>query len=326
MRMNIINYILTFAMLILFSCREEDFKPATVTFYPTLAGTLVEPEDGTGASATITVVASRVLSETSQVNIRIRGNGAGYGYSYVTNPPQLTPGVVTLTIPQGENTASFSFAAKADGISECNGYFYEFEIIGGSKSINSIGQKLYNMFVTDSSPGIIDYHFEDCNTTPVGMTEVRPAGDNVMQAATWACTSFGYPNDNTRALEANAFSKGAGISNAYLVTPAIDASNLDGICINAQVYSRFTGSGEIKFLYSTNYSGTGDPQAEGVVWTELTAINNTLPAAGSRVWTSVNATVNNLEADDVYVAIQYVGGTTTSASSWRIDDLKIKGF
>jgi hypothetical protein len=326
MRINTINSILITAMLILFSCREEDYKAATVSFYPTLAGELVEPAEGTGTTANIEVRTSRVLAETSQVNIRISGNGAGYGYSYITNPPQVTPGVVTLTIPAGENSASFSFAAKSDGISECNGYFYEFEIVGGSKSINSVGQDRFSMFVTDSSPGLYDYDFEDCNTSPVGLTEVRASGDNVMTANVWGCTAFGYPDDATRALEANAFSKGAGTANAYAVTPAIDASNLDGICVSAFVYSRFTGNGEIKFLYSVNYSGTGDPEAEGVLWVEMPTINSNLPAAGSRVWTAVNAVISELDADQIYVAIQYKGGTTSSASSWRIDELQIKGF
>src|SRR5688572_16619564 len=97
---------------VLLSCKEEEFPQATVTFYPTLAGELSEPVSGVGPSATIRLQTSRVLAETSQVNIKVKGNGAGYSFSYVTNPPQLEPGVVTVSIPQGENSASFSFAPK----------------------------------------------------------------------------------------------------------------------------------------------------------------------------------------------------------------------
>lgn len=325
MRINTINSILITAMLILFSCREEDYKAATVSFYPTLEARLVEPEDGVSPTTTVYLKASRVMTKDSQVNIRISGNGAGYGYSYITNPPQLNPGIVTLTIPAGENSASFDFAAKNDGVPECYGYFYEFEVVGGSNDINSVGNGVFKMFVDE--PGIIDYEFEDCATLPVGMTEQRASGDGVMQATMWGCTSSGYPESApTRALEANAFGKGAGASNAYLVTPMIDASLFDGICISAAVYSRFTGAGEIKFLYSTNYSGTGDPEADGVIWNEITSLNKQLPSAGSRVWKLVNGEVPDLGGDQVYVAIQYVGGTASSASSWRIDDLKINGL
>jgi hypothetical protein len=313
---------------LLFSCQEENYEPATITFYPTLAGAMSEPEEGkSGATSTVTLLTSRVMSQPSQVNIRIRGNGAGYGYSYVTNPPQLEPGIVTLTFSKGENSASFTFTPLSDGISECDGYLYEFEIVEASKSIKSIGNSTFKMEVVDSSPGIYDLDFEDCNTSPVGLTEVKAAGETVMQANTIGCTSFGYPDNNpTRALEANAFGKGAGVSNSYAITGAIDISELDGFCVSALVYSRFTGSGGIKFLYSTTYSGTGNPEAEGVVWNEMTDINTVLPSAGSQVWKAVNAVLTNVSGSTVYVAIQYKGGTTSSASSWRVDELKIKGF
>lgn len=310
---------------VLLSCKEEEFPQATVTFYPSLAGELSEPASGVGPSATIRLQTSRVLAKTSQVNIKIKGNGAGYDFSYVTNPPQLEPGIVTVTIPEGENSATFSFAPKSDGISECAGYNYEFEIIEASNSIKSIGQSTFSMFVTDNSPGIYDFDFEDCNTSPVGLTEVRVDGADVMQANTWGCTSFGYPEETTRALEANAFSKGAGTSNAYLIAPVVDLSQLNGLCISGVVYSRFSGLGEINFLYSSNYSGTGNPEAEGVVWTEITEINDALPVAGTQEWKPVNAILTGLP-DQVYIAIQYIGGTTSSASNWRIDELKIKGF
>jgi len=328
MRKYIYSILTFFSVALLLSCTEEDFEPATITFYPSLAGAMSEPEeDATGVTATINLLTSRVLSETSQVNIRVRGNGAGYGYSYITNPPQLQTGIVTVTIPRGESAASFTFTPLSDGISECAGYSYEFEIVGASKSINSIGNGTFEMFVSDSSPGLYDFDFEDCNTSPVGLTEEKASGENVMQANTWGCTSFGYPEASpTRAMEANAFSKGAGVSNSYIVSGPIDLSSLDGFCISAQVYSRFTGAGGITFLYSTTYSGTGNPEAEGVVWTPITEINSALPAAGSQVWKPVYALLNEVEGTTAYVAIQYKGGTTSSASSWRIDDLRIKGF
>jgi hypothetical protein len=326
MKRYIITLFVFVGLSVLFSCHEEEFEQATVTFHPTLYATLSEPEVGVGQSSTITVKTSRVMTETSQVNVKIKGNGAGYGYSYVTNPPQLEQGIVTVSILKGENSGSFTFAPKSDGIAECTGYNYELEIVGASKFIKSIGQSVFSMFVADNSPGIFDFDFEDCNSSPVGLTEVKPAGSNVMQANTWGCTSFGYPSETTRALEANAFGKGAGTSNAYAVTDSVDMTELTGLCISGFVYSHFSGAGEINFLYSTNYSGDGDPEAEGVVWTEISAINSAMPAAGSRAWKSVNAILTDLPATKVYIAIQYKGGTATSASNWRVDDLKIKGI
>lgn len=143
------------------------------------------------------------------------------------------------------------------------------------------------------------------------------------------CTAATYPDEASSNMcrEANAFNKGgAGASNSYLVmTTPIDGTQYDFLYISAQVYSRFTGAGGISFVYSTNYSGTGDPEADGVTWTELTEINAALPAAGTQDWKSVAQLVENVGDDLVYIAIQHKGGTTGSSSSWRIDDFSIKG-
>lgn len=310
-------------LALMLSCKDEEFEPATITFYPTLAGQLDEPEMGVGSTATINLKTSRVLLETSQVNIKIIGNGAGYGYSYITNPPQLEPGVVTLTIPKGENTASFSFAPLNDGIVEKDDYHYTFRIDEYNKSVKSTGQRNFTMTVKERP--LRYYDFNDCSGTATGFAERIVTG--AMSANTWGCTNFGYPTESTKAAEANAFGKGgAAASNSYLVlsTP-VDASALSKLHLKMLVYSHFSGSGQVKIKYSTNYSGSGDPEASGVVWTEVPGTGSQMPSAGSRTWNPISGTIEGVNGESVYVAIQYIGGTTTSASNWRIENFEIKG-
>ncbi|CAN0475989.1 unnamed protein product, partial [Phaeothamnion confervicola] len=146
--------------------------------------------------------------------------------------------------------------------------------------------------------------------------------------STWGCSGFGFPDEasSNTCREANAFNKGGTVgSNSYLITTnPIDGTQYNNLYVSAQVYSRFTGNGGIKFLYSINYSGTGDPEADGVTWTELTTINELLPAAGTQDWKGVAQFIENIGDEPVYIAIQHAGGTTSSSSSWRIDDFSIK--
>lgn len=312
--------LIVFSFLV--SC-EEVYDPATISFYPILNAAGVEPDqDVAGLPLTVVLRTSRVLLEDSKVNIRIEGNGPGYGSSYTTFPPQLEPGVVTLTVPRGEVETSFTFTPKNDGEFTPIDYRYTFTIDEIDNEIKSIGQKYFNMLVTDNTAAFL---FEDFSACPgTNFTERIATG-----VSTWGCSGFGYPDDaqTNMCREANAFNKGGTTaSNSYLViTNPVHGTEYNNLYISAQVYSRFTGAGGIKFVYSTNYSGTGNPEADGVTWTELSKINAALPAAGTQSWKGVAELLEDIGDEDVYIAIRHAGGTTASSSSWRIDDFSIKG-
>jgi hypothetical protein len=140
MKVSASKYSLFILTTFLMSCLDEQYEPATVTFYPALAAEMTEPEAGSAAAPyTIRLKTSRILPVESQVNIRITGNGAGYGYSYVTSPPELEPGLVTITIPAGETDAQFTFAPKNDGLFVPRNYDYTFSITQTSNAIKSVG-------------------------------------------------------------------------------------------------------------------------------------------------------------------------------------------
>lgn len=306
----------------LFSCDEEENEPATITFYPALAATGTEPDEGvSGSSLTVVLRSSRVLAEDSKVNIRIEGNGAGYGNSYTTYPPQLEPGIVTLTIPQGEVQTSFTFTPKNDGVFIPTDYQYTFSIDAVDNKIRSIGQKKFSMSVTDNTAAFV---MEDFSSCPGSFTEHIVSGPS-----TWSCSGYGNPDEaqGNNCIEANAYGDGGTTGcNTYLIlTNPIDGSLYSNLYISAYVYSRYTGNGGISFVYSTNYSGSGDPEASGVTWTELEEMNAGIPAAASQTWTGVSTFLENVGDDPVYIAIHHSGGTTASSSNWRIDDFSIKG-
>jgi hypothetical protein len=316
---------LFFVMLVLLSCSEEQYEQATITFYPTLNAETLEPAAGTsGNPYTIELLTSRILAHETQVNIRIEGNGAGYGYSYTTFPPQLEPGIVTVTVPAGEKKTLFTFTPLNDGIVEFENYHYTFTIAQANASVKSIGQGVFNFTVVELP--FFEEHFDECSGMPAGLREEIVPG--AMAASVWACTNFGYPEttDGTKySFEANGFNKGDGISNSYLIIEEpIDDPAISDVFVSARLYSRFTGAGAFNILYSTNYSGTGSPEAEGVTWSEFPGTAQSIPTAGSREWTDVSGTLSGLQGQKVYVAFQYKGGTNGSAANWRLDDVIVK--
>jgi hypothetical protein len=315
------------SLLWLLSCDDEDYEQSTITFYPTLEAASSEPAAGVQAAPIHVVMrTSRVLATESQVNIRIEGAGAGYGYSYVTLPAMLEPGVLTLTMPAGEAETSFDFIPRNDGIFVPTDYHYEFKITETSNAIKSVGQGTFRVTVKDNTTPFQAYYFDECENMPAGFREER-AGENVMQANVWGCSDFGYPNDSKYVSEANAYNKGGTFpSNSYFImTTPINADNYSQLFIGAMAYSRHPGLGELKFRYSTNYTGTGNPEAEGVVWTDFTKINEALPEAGSQEWIPVSELFAS-PGGTIYIAIQFVGGTTASSASWRIDNIELKGI
>jgi hypothetical protein len=91
----------------------------------------------------------------------------------------------------------------------------------------------------------------------------------------------------------------------------------------------------LKVLVSTNYTGTGNPWAAGVVWTDLTSQATLSPGSTTSSFPSgfTNSGNINLNAytGTIYVAFRYEGadpaGTASDkTSAWEIDDIKITGL
>ncbi len=313
------------ALGLLVACDGNDYDGVTVTFYPTLAGEATEPAAGKAADAVIVQVkTSRVLWEDSQINIRIEGNGAGYGYSYITEPAMLETGILTLAIPAGENAATFQFQPINDGIFEPFNYEYTFHIDQTSNLIESVGQATYSLKVVDGTDPFESFDFEDCTTNFAQFTEQTVTGDGIMTAKVWKCTTGGN-NGSTGAIIGNAYGGGNGTSNAYLVFAPIDGELYSTVYLSMYVKSLHTGAGGIKVLYSTNYSGTGNPEGQGVTWTEMTDLNEDLPNQGSLIWTKADGLIENINGGKLYIAIQNKGGQSAGASDWVIDDVQLKG-
>ncbi|MEN9063587.1 ExeM/NucH family extracellular endonuclease [Ponticoccus litoralis] len=110
----------------------------------------------------------------------------------------------------------------------------------------------------------------------------------------------------------------------WLISPLIDISGLDNPVARFANTKNFDDTGiadpEVTFLYSTDYSGTGDPTA--ATWTELPFDAST---GGYAETASGEIDLSGLPSGDVHFAFRYQSSGTGggSTSLWQIDDFEV---
>jgi len=146
------------------------------------------------------------------------------------------------------------------------------------------------------------------NTDLAPFTEISVTGDQV-----WEATSYGA--------KMNGYSGGAVANEDWLISPAINLDGYkDGILNFTQIINYLHDQwDQITVAVSTDYSGTGDPNA--ATWTALTIPN--LPSGSS--WSSVASGDVDLSAYDgqtIYIAFKYLS-SDSNASTWEIPDFSL---
>lgn len=191
----------------------------------------------------------------------------------------------------------------------------------------SAGATSQNVALTGSGidPNQTVFNFENCTT--VGSSALADGfyQYSVTGPQTWGCTTtFGHDsNDLTgtasagNALQINGFASGNILNEDWLISPALNLSNMTYAVLSFWTRSAFSGD-KLQLKVSTNYSGTGDPSL--ATWTN---IDGKFPETASDVWTkSGNIDLSAYKALPVYVAFVY-NSTTSSASRWTLDDFAV---
>ncbi|MFN8295036.1 MAG: DUF5689 domain-containing protein [Chitinophagales bacterium] len=133
----------------------------------------------------------------------------------------------------------------------------------------------------------------------------------------WYAT--GSSNKNARM---SAFGSSDASNVGWLITPSfnLDGSTNENLTFRSDVFSP-AGSTILEILYSTNYSGSGDPTAGGATWTLLGNVPN---VDGS--WTDNNISLNSLTGT-IYIAFRYTGsGASGNTTQYNLDDVKVSYF
>ncbi len=166
--------------------------------------------------------------------------------------------------------------------------------------------------------------FESCVTVgdfniPTNWIEENVPGSKTDRG--WGCRAFG--RDGSSAPRASAFGGEEGTDNAWLITNgAIDLSSVTSATLVVWVEERFSGPGTLSLKYSSDYTGSGNPDA--ATWTEVSDFAGQLPST-AEVYTEITSDLSAAAGQQVYVAFQYNGGTSGASIAFGIDDLSITG-
>ena len=118
------------------------------------------------------------------------------------------------------------------------------------------------------------------------------------------------------------YSGGNNANEDWLVSPALNLTHHTNIILKFSTAMNYgtAGDGSLKVMYSTTYSGSGDPNL--ATWTEFPAY--TLSAGAWAMTPSGDIDITSIGGTHTYIAFKYVS-TTSSAATWELQNLSIKG-
>ena len=123
----------------------------------------------------------------------------------------------------------------------------------------------------------------------------------------------------------SAYNSGESSNIAWLITSPINLTGYDTKKLSfSTIIGHPAGSTSLSVLISTNYSGSGDPNASGVTWTSLPYNTPTLPTSGNFGAPTPSEINISSYTGTVYIAFKYAGsGTGGNTSTYEVDDVKV---
>lgn len=165
---------------------------------------------------------------------------------------------------------------------------------------------------TTATTGIVVIESENFDESWGGWTPVSVVGDQVWSRE----NTFGI--NSTPCASMSGYSGGALDNEDWLISPALNFNDYHNESIEFFNAFNYTGP-DLEFLISTDYSGSGDPNA--ATWTGL---SYTL-SPGTWTWTSSGIIdLSTYDGNSVHVAFKFTS-TTAGSATWEVDDIVISG-
>ena len=141
---------------------------------------------------------------------------------------------------------------------------------------------------------------------------------NVQGEQTWETTPYGNPAPSAKI---SGYSNGSNANEDWLITTAIDLSNVTTASLTFQSVVRYSGP-SLSVHMSTDYN-EGDPTTDGN-WTELSVTLDTDDSSWSSWTDSGNIDLSSVTGGTVYIAFKYVSNSSQSAT-YEIDNVLVVG-
>ncbi|MFZ1529109.1 MAG: DUF5689 domain-containing protein [Ferruginibacter sp.] len=129
----------------------------------------------------------------------------------------------------------------------------------------------------------------------------------------------------------SAFSSTEASNIGWLVTKPVNLGTFATKILTFQTIAGFHNGAALKVLVSSNYTGTGNPWAAGVTWTDITSQATLSPGLTSGYPSSFTNSGNvslNAFSGTVYIAFKYEGqdpsGTASDkTTTWQVDNITV---
>ncbi len=286
------------------------------------SGKSITPRVTTGAAINTNIDAwESTLIRLSNVTIT-GGSGGTWGSNGSTNINDGT-GTITHFTRSGATFQATAYPTTATSITA---------IVSRFNTTNQIGIRNLTDVVGGTTGGtgtvLLDENFE---TTTAAADIALTGWVNAAEVSTvkYKAQTFG----GNKYAQITAFSTTAATVTSWLVTKGVSLNATTNEVLTFESKAGFANGATLKILVSTNYTGTGNPWAAGVTWTDITTSATLSAGLTSGYPTNFTPSGNiNLNAytGTIYVAFKYEGadptGTATDrTTTWQIDNVKILG-
>jgi hypothetical protein len=177
---------------------------------------------------------------------------------------------------------------------------------------------------------LLNETFESLTTTgnpPIaltGWTNLAEAGTRRYDARTFSSNKYA---------QITAFGSNDAALTSWLVTKAVDLGAYATKTLTFDSKAGFANGATLKVLVSTNFTGTGNPWASGVTWTDITSQATLSPGQASGYpanFTSSGSINLNSYTGTIYIAFKYEGADPAGTGSdktttWQLDNIKVLG-
>lgn len=184
-----------------------------------------------------------------------------------------------------------------------------------------------NVYECPLPAGTLLYENFESQTTPGTITVANWFNGPEAGTKLWEGRLF----NSNRYAQMSAFSSTENINTGWLVTKGVNLASFTTKTLTFETIAGYHNGATLKVLASTNYTGTGNPWAAGVTWTDLSSQATFSPGLTSGYPSSFTPSGNvslNSFTGTIYIAFKYEGGDPSGTASdktttWQLDNIKI---
>ncbi len=167
---------------------------------------------------------------------------------------------------------------------------------------------------------IFNKTFDNQDITSGGWQQISVLDDD----RTWHIPATTYGHDNTYCCKMSGwdYDNNVSINNEdWLISPEFNTNETSSETLSFWTAGKYSGP-DLEVYYSTDYSGTGNPNDAN--WTAFadyhtsTTLNYTWEASG-------DIDLSTIEGEHVYIAFKYRSTEAEGSRTWQVDDIKLVG-